>query len=145
MLSLQKTRSVPLCAVLAALAFICAGSLAAGRSAQDRDSPPQRQQEDEGEEAGRRRAVRIVLPYSELADLTPKQQETIREIRREIVAKRDELDREERERIMAVLTDSQRARVAEIEAERAAREADARDRARQNREQQQGQDGGGDS
>ena len=77
-----------------------------------------------------------MLPFSELEDLTPKQQETIREIRREIMAKRDELDRQERERILAVLTDSQRARVAEIEAERAAREAEQRDRARQSQESQ---------
>jgi hypothetical protein len=142
MLILKKMPLAALCCATGLLSLVTAAGWAVTEPIQDREPPPQR--DGEGEEAGRRRVVRIVLPYSELEDLSPKQQETIREIRREIMIKREDLDREERERIMAVLTDSQKARVAEIEAERAAREREQRERDRQDGEQQrQGQGGDG--
>jgi hypothetical protein len=96
------------------------------------DAPEQPSQGSNGAETenGRRRSVRLVLPWSALEDLTPRQDATIREIRAQILEKKEELDRQERERIMEVLTESQRQRVKEIEQERAAREQEQRERAR---------------
>ena len=85
------------------------------------------------QQPARRRVVRISFPWSQLTDLTTRQEAEIREIRREILEKKDELNRQERERILAVLTEAQRDKVAEVEADRARQQAERNERARQNR------------
>ena len=80
------------------------------------------------DEQPRRRTARLIRPWTELEDLTPRQEATIREIRTDILNRKDELDREERQRIMEVLTESQRQRVAEIEAARAREQEERRQR-----------------
>ena len=66
----------------------------------------------------RKRPVRLVKPYSDLQDLTPTQAEGIKAIHAEILDRKAELDRVEREKIMALLSDEQRAKVEELESDK---------------------------
>lgn len=135
MLRKRAIRAAVLCCALGMVAFI-AGVAVAARSHEPQAEPAAEQDQgeaqDEASQEGRRRVVRLVRPWSDLEDLSPRQEAAIREIRAEILLKRDELDRIERERIMEVLTESQRQRVKEIEEERA-RDREQRERTRQDR------------
>ncbi len=129
--SVRALRAAVLCAVL--------GIVTAGWSvsaAQDGQATPPGASQDQQETSPRRRTARIVLPWSQLEDLTPRQEMAIREIRTEILNRRDELDREERQRILELLTEPQRQRVAEIEAERQRQQAQRR---RQREQERSGQ------
>lgn len=79
----------------------------------------------------RRRSARLILPWSALQDLTPRQEAAIRAIRAEILDQKDALDRLERERILEVLTDEQRQRVQALEAEREQQQREQRERQRE--------------
>src|SRR5687767_2794220 len=122
---MRGVHAIRIAALLVAFGALASLALAGWATRQDQD-PPQRpaagqeQQEDrdEAEQSGRRRAARLVLPWTELDDLTPRQEAAIREIRTEILKQREELDRIERERILEVLTEAQKERVQEIEAQR---------------------------
>src|SRR5690606_13784074 len=98
-------------------------------------TPPGASQ-DQQETSPRRRTARIVLPWSQLEDLTPRQEMAIREIRTEILNRRDEPGREGRQRILELLTEPQRQRVAEIEAERQRQQAERRRQREQERSRQ---------
>jgi Skp family chaperone for outer membrane proteins len=65
------------------------------------------------------RNIRLPKPYSELSQVTDQQKQKIAEIRREIAAQRQELARKEHDQINAVLSDAQRAQLAEIEQKQA--------------------------
>ena len=68
----------------------------------------------------------VVRPYNLLDDLTAEQQDQLRLIRGEYLAVVREARRLEREKSMAVLTEAQRARLAEVEADRRAEAAERR-------------------
>lgn len=135
MLRKRAIRALALCCALEMLALIAAAAVTARSSeppAEPAAEQDQGEAQDEASQDGRRRVVRLVLPWSDLEDLSPRQEAAIREIRAEILLKRDELDRIERERIMEVLTESQRQRVKEIEEQRA-RDREQRELTRQER------------
>jgi len=122
MRGVRLLRVAALCAAMGISASIGAAGWAFGQDGQDQAA------QQEGDQPGRRRSARLVRPWSELQDLTPRQEATIREIRTDILNQKDELDRLERQRIMEVLTEAQRQRVAEIEAERTRQQEERRQR-----------------
>jgi hypothetical protein len=75
------------------------------------------------------RAPRLPRPWSDLTQLTEEQKVKIAEIRREIAVQRQALNQREREQIMAVLTDVQKAELQQIQ-ERQEQERTLRDEAR---------------
>ncbi|HTL30011.1 MAG TPA: hypothetical protein VL282_12350 [Tepidisphaeraceae bacterium] len=61
---------------------------------------------------------RLIQPYSKLTSLSDDQKEKILGIHKDFNAQRKELDRKEREQIMALLTDDQKKEVEKIEGEK---------------------------
>lgn len=120
MRGVRLMRVAALCAAVGVSASIGSAGWSSAPLGQDQGA------QQDGDQPGRRRSARINRPWSELQDLTPRQEATIREIRTDILNQKDELDRLERQRIMEVLTEAQRQRVAEIEAERARQQAERR-------------------
>jgi Spy/CpxP family protein refolding chaperone len=110
--------------------IVLAVLLAAVAGAQDAPAEP-------GEAETPSRMGQVVRPYNLLDDLSPEQERQLRLIRGEYLATVAEARRVEREKSLAILTDEQAERLAEIEAER--REEAARRRA-ERREQQDRQD-----
>jgi Spy/CpxP family protein refolding chaperone len=62
--------------------------------------------------------ARMFQPYSKLTSLSDEQKQKILEIRADFNAQRQELNRKEREQIMALLNDDQKKEVEKIEADR---------------------------
>ena len=120
-------RVAALCAAIGISASLGTAGWALGQPGQDQE---QDVQQGEDQQPTRRRTARLILPWSALDDLTPRQEATIREIRTDILNQKDELDRIERQRIMEILTEAQKQRVAQIEAERARQQEERRQRDR---------------
>ena len=66
----------------------------------------------------RKRSARVIKPYSELDDLSAEQEAGIKSIHAEILDRKAELDRLEREQILSLLSDAQKQKVTELEADR---------------------------
>ena len=79
--------------------------------------PATRPADDAAAKPARKRPSRLIKPYSELDDLSPQQEAGIKSIHSQILDRKAELDRAERQQIMALLSDEQKEKVAAMEAE----------------------------
>ena len=73
--------------------------------------------DDAAAKPARKRPSRLIKPYSELDDLSPQQEAGIKSIHAQILDRKAELDRAERQQIMALLSDEQKDKVAAMEAD----------------------------
>ena len=83
----------------------------------------------------------VVRPYNLLEDLTAEQQDQLELIRGEYLAVVREARQIEREKSMAVLTEAQRSRLAELEADRRAEAAERRVERRAERDNEGAEEG----
>ena len=129
-------------------AALLAGTLLAGVAVAVQDEPSTRPAEDSepaepAERAGpAERAIRtgqVVRPYNLLDDLTPEQEEQLGAIRAEYLRGVRDLRDREREQSLAVLTEDQRGRLDDLEAERRREARERRAERRAEREAEEGE------